>query len=524
MPDPVEVALWRFEQIAPLVDESTEPSRQRAALKERTTRRVAWPGGREKRISRSTLLRWARAYRRNGLAGLLPQAPPRAAKGKRAEQRATFIHYAIALLYEQPDRSLTQLAAYLSLEFEEYSLSRSSLARHLKRHPAYAGVLRLRSGKSDKVRALYEASAPHECWQLDGKGPFPVRLKDGTRIRAHVLTVLDDFSRAGLAARIAAEEDVRASVEVIQEAASRYGLPDRMQYDRGGAFDSEIVRAGLARCGVHRNYVRPRSAEWQGKVEAYHRPLNRWFVKELRAQEVLSLRHLQELLEAMLDQLYNEHLHREIGTSPKKRLQGKVSARRLSTQDLARAFYQEAKATPEAKTGRVKLPNGIYLVPGHLRARRGRFLYDPIRDDHAIVSLGKDHEVRLEPFERKPLPPPVPPERGTGQLQRLLDRWRGSERPNAQPGFGLPEVFVALSELLERSVPHSEREAEEVLRFYRSFGPLPREPFTLACQRAAKALGPGRPLSAYLDHLERQIAEADASPSSPSPSDPESAP
>jgi len=28
------------------------------------------------------------------------------------------------------------------------------------------------------------------------------------------------------------------------------------------------------------------------------------------------------------------------------------------------------------------------------------------------------------------------PKRGTGQLQKLLDRWHGHERPNAQPGVG----------------------------------------------------------------------------------------
>lgn len=49
--------------------------------------------------------------------------------------------------------------------------------------------------------------------------------------------------------------------------------------------------------------------------------------------------------------------------------------------------------------------------------------------------------------------PPQSPRRGRGQLQKLLDRWR--ERPNAEPGFGLPEVFGELSRLVGRTLPQS---------------------------------------------------------------------
>ena len=86
--------------------------------------------------------------------------------------------------------------------------------------------------------------------------------------------------------------------------------------------------------------------------------------------------------------------------------------------------------------------------------------------------------------------------------------WQGKERPLAQPGFGLPEVFAHLGALLGRTVPEHEREAREILAFYRTHGPLPREPFERACRRTKEALGSGRPLAAYLEDLARQV-EAD---------------
>ena len=146
MPDPYTLAAWRFEQIAPLVDASLDESARRAALRQRTRTAVEWPGAEErrrrgqapinKRIPKSTLYRWLAAYRKDGYLGLLPKG--REDRGKpRHAGTSTWVHYAIALLYEQPERSLTQLAIYLELQFDDYALSRSTLARHLRTHPAY---------------------------------------------------------------------------------------------------------------------------------------------------------------------------------------------------------------------------------------------------------------------------------------------------------------------------------------------------------------------------------------------------
>jgi hypothetical protein len=122
-----------------------------------------------------------------------------------------------------------------------------------------------------------------------------------------------------------------------------------------------------------------------------------------------------------------------------------------------------------------------------------------------------DREIELRPFTRKPLSAVVArtDKRGTGQLQKLVDLWQGNERPNAQPGFGIPEVFAVLGELLERGVPSCEREAHAVLAFYRKHGPLSRDAFVAACASTKQSLGPGRALKAYLADLERQIG-ADA--------------
>jgi len=519
MADPYEIATWRFEKIAPLIDDSLSPDNKSKALRELTTQPTAWPLSerrerlglppRLKRIPKSTLHRWIEIYSKEGYRGLLPK--PRADRGTtRRPTILSWIAYAIGLLYEQPNRSLTQLQTYLGLEFEDYDLGRSTLDRHLRAHPAYGGIEELRQGKKRRLRGRYEASRSHESWQIDGKGPFRVRLVDGEAVRVHVLSIIDDFSRAILGTVISQAEDMKAAIRVFLKAAARYGLPDRFQFDRGSAFDSHAFRSGLAQLGIHRSPVKARHPEAQGKIEAYHRCLKRWFIDELRVQEVLGLAHLEQLLDAVIAVVYQRHFHRSIKTTPEKRLAGKISERRVSLDDLARVFWVTTTAKSHPKTGEVRLPNGPFVVPLPFAGQRASFRHDLVRDDLAVLVTKDGREIRLEPFRVKPLPPINTSEavRSTGQLQKILDIHQGKTRPNAQPGFGLSEVFTAFGKLLDRLVPGSKKEGRLIAKFFAAHGPLRREPFQDACRRAREALGPGRPLTAYIKDLERQI-EAD---------------
>jgi hypothetical protein len=129
-------------------------------------------------------------------------------------------------------------------------------------------------------------------------------------------------------------------------------------------------------------------------------------------------------------------------------------------------------------------------------------------DKHqASLVIDDEHQLPLKPFTKKR---PFDYERanekrGTGQLQKLLDLWRGHSRPNAQPGFGLPEVFREFSRLLQRCVPIDQREATAIEAFYRKTGPLPAQPFTEAIDKTRNVLGPNRALKAYLQYLDRLV-------------------
>lgn len=513
MPTPQQIAAWRLEQLLPLLDPTLSRDERRAAMRRITRTGVHWPAARglpsakRRPIRRSTLRRWLKLYRSGGLKALEPKL--RSDFGSiRRDDAEPWIQKAIQFLYERHTRSLTQIEEYLGLEFPDYDLGRATLHRHLQRHPAYQGILALKRRRPRKLRDSYETKRPHECWQLDGKGKFSVTLRGGAVIHMRVLTVIDDFSRAVLAAIVAPEEDTKAAIRVFRMAVERYGLADRFQFDRGSAFDSEAFRGGLAMCGIHRNRVKPRNPEAQGKVEAYHRCLGRWFIDELEAQEVVDVGHLQQLLEAMLGVFYNRHHHRELRMTPEQKLGGRVSDRRIAPQDLHRAFFVEVTKSSHPKTGEVRLPNGNFRVPLPFAGKRCQILFDPVTEGRAILVRRGHDDISLEVFAQKPLPPAViesTSKCGVGQLQKLLDVWQGKKRPIAQPGFGLPEVYDAIGRMVGRNLPATEREATQIVDFYKLYGPLAREGFMNACEKSSRALGPGRPISAYLADLERQI-------------------
>jgi len=500
MKDLYAIATWRYEMIAFFFDKTLSPKEQNAALREKLSKAVLWPSGLEEPIPKSTLYRWRRAYEKYGFSGLLPKE--RKDKGKPRQDRSEWIEAAIHLLLEEPSRSLTILLIFLETKFPKLTLKRVTLYRELKRHSLYPLILRLRK-KEKHLRVRFQAKEPHQIWQLDAKGSFPVRLQNGVVLRMVVLTILDDYSRAVLGVMVAATEHLGAAVKLFRKTAARWGLPWKLYMDRHSVYDSLSFRTGLALLGVYRIRSRARNAPARGKIEAYHRLLKAWFVRELKHQEVVDLEHLDELLQATIELLYQNHYHSSIKAKPAEKLNQQLSKRQANMPDLLNSFWVHKRLKTHPKSGEVNIRGVLFRVPKDYAGHRLLFRYDP-GDPKRVILIGKNQkEIPLTPaFDSEPqAPKPKEEKRGTGALQRLLDRWRGRELPQAEAGFGLPEVFAHLSKFLERRVPNTESEAILIQDFYRNKGPFARAAFSGALSQALKALGPGRPLGVLLDYV-----------------------
>lgn len=504
--DPRKIAQWRYEQIEELLEETLTRHERGALLRELARVPVRWPSGEERPISGATLYRWVRRYLKGKIDALCPKGRSRGRRYRRVK-RST-IQRAVALLREEPGRSLTMLRALLRTECR-IVVSRSTLHRHLQAHPAYPALRRLaRGGRAERLRRRFQAAKPHQIWQCDSKGPFLVRFSGQRQMRqVHVFTIIDDFSRVPLAVVVTAKANLAAAIRVFLAAARRWGLPEKFYADQASIFHSTAFRMSLAELGVHRIRGKARNAAARGKIEAYHRVLQSWFIRELRHERVADLDHLHRLLVGVLETVYMDHPHRTLKRTPREALGDRVSDRRVSLDRLRDAFLVRTEKKSHPKTGEVELGGTLFKVPSTLAGRRLRFAYDPVDRDVAFVERPGGLRVRLRHAveivaEKKASSTEA---RGTGRLQALYDFWQGRRLPQAEAGFGLPEIFDLFAKHFHRHVPRDEQEARLLQEFYHQEGPFERAAVEAALRRAFASLGSKRPLSVYIAALRSRI-------------------
>jgi len=514
-PTPKEIAFWRLEQIEEALSEDLNRSERGLVLRRISKAPVRWPSGQTKRIPIPTLYRWLRLYREGQLEGLCPKR--RSDLGAtRVELPDEVVQEALHQLTEDPDMSYTFLLAVLQARYPEVRVARSTLQQRLAARPEYQRIKRLRRRK--KRRGRFVARSPHDIWQCDAKGPVRIVLACGASLAFHILSILDDATRAVLAAIITLHVDLAAAVRVFRMAAIRWGLPGKLYADRASIFDAKAFRMGLAQMGSHRIPSIPRNAEARGKIEAYHRTLVMWFTDRLPHQVVVDQLHLQQLLDGIIHGLYQPHKHRGIKVPPEVALAGRVSGRHVPPTRLVDAFRQERRLKAHRKTGEVEIAQVTYLVPDALRGQRLTFLVDPPGEVPPLVKHPTSGDllalrraaIKPEDLEHVGTPPPAPKRWGAGNLQTIYDSWQGQHRPLAEPGFGLPEVYALLARACGRHVPSSDAEAALVQRTYRDIGPLPRKPTEEAMAAIAQQLGPQRPVKTYLDELVKRVQQRTA--------------
>lgn len=503
--DPLQVAISRFELITPLLEPCLSGSERSRLVTKIASQSVTWPSGRVASVDRSTLYMWLKSYRANPcLESLLPVVNRTVRHVHMRAIKPEWVMFALGLLEEEPARSLYVLSRRIETQFAlPAPPACSSLHRALRVEPRYC-VLR-RNAKAGKSRVRFVASQVHQMWQGDAKADFTVTFTDGTSRRLRILSLLDDCSRYIVAALIVDSESLAAAVKTFRAAAERFGLPLCFYADRGSPYDSYLFRQALAILGVRRINTKPRNASAHGKIESYHRSLDRWFIKELAHQPLRDITHLQLLLDAMIDTLYHQHKHRELKQTPAAAFNNCISNRTVSLRRLHEAFLQRQTLIPERKTGNVRLGGILFRVPSEylIPRRKLRFAHDLVDLSMAYLDNNNGNLIKLEPAVRiiKPSRNSTDESLPIGSLSALMETYRGRTLPRPVSGFGLPEIYQTLSCTLHRDIPATEAEGALIITWLRHYGPFQPEQFTSALQSVCNRIGHGRPLSSILDEL-----------------------
>ncbi|WP_326790576.1 DDE-type integrase/transposase/recombinase [Streptomyces sp. NBC_00151] len=411
-----QVGLFRYGLIQDLIDTKLT-TRQRGKLaRELAAKEHTDPFGRQVRVARGTLDRWARHYRAGGFPALVPaqrQVTPRTP--------VEVLDLAAALKKENPARTAAQIQRILRT-----TQGWSPTDRTLQRHFADAGLTGASGEKS--VFGRFEATRGNELWTGDAlHGP-----KIGGR-KTYLFAFIDDHSRAIVGHRFGFAEDTVRLAAALRPALSARGVPESIYVDNGSAFvDTWLLRA-CASLAVRLTHSKPGRPQGRGKIERFFRTVRDQFLVELDEERVGQIEHLAELnrlFTAWVETVYHRTVHSETGQPPIERWLGSIP-RPLplpSPADLREAFLWSEFRTV-TKTATVSLHGNSYEVDPMLVGMKVELVFDPfdlteieVRTSGKSAGKAVPHRVgrHTHPKARPETPPESAPPTGIDYL-KILD-------------------------------------------------------------------------------------------------------
>jgi putative transposase len=370
------IGLFRYQLIREPADPRLSSRARGRLVREIAAREHLDPAGRRRRISRDTLDRWIRAWRRGGFDALVPD--PRQSSPRLPVE---VIEMAVALKRENPARTAAQVRRILRAQMG-WSPGERTLQRHFAHDPQIAAILgALAAGGpgSEAVFGRFEADRPNELWTGDAlHGPVL-----GGR-KTYLFAFLDDHSRAIVGHRFGFAEDTVRLAAALRPALGSRGVPDAVYVDNGSAFvDAWLLRA-CAKLGIRLVHSTPGRPQGRGKIERFFRTVRDQFLVEITGaperdpnrHPVADLDELNRLFTAWVETVYHRREHSETGAPPLARWHAGGPFPLPAPAALAEAFLWEAHRTV-TKTALVSLQGNTYQVDPLLVGHRVELVFDP---------------------------------------------------------------------------------------------------------------------------------------------------
>jgi putative transposase len=254
--DASDLALWRYSVIAPLLHRGAGVSAT-AMARDLAAQVKQGSDGLPVTLSAETLLRWWRAYETGGLPALENRL-----RADRGRPRALSDETAAALLdlvTDHPDWTTKAIHRHAEV----------ALGRPIPIKPVYrllAGHRRIPAPPEARRRPV---GIPQVLWLADTMHGIPVYGPHRKKRKTYLLAIMDDASRAIMAAQFALADDVASLIPVFREAVLARGCPSRLLVDNGSNYRSRVFRTACATLGIELVYAPPRRATYKARLERF---------------------------------------------------------------------------------------------------------------------------------------------------------------------------------------------------------------------------------------------------------------
>ncbi|MGH8847719.1 MAG: DDE-type integrase/transposase/recombinase, partial [Polaromonas sp.] len=270
-------ALFRLSVLGPLVSrEQLARGELQQLIRELAQREYAIPGSQRRHLGEKTIQAWFYAWRRQGIAGLVPKT--RADRGN-SKISPPVQEAVLAAKRENPRRSIRQIQRLLEAAgtVPSQSLSRSAIHRLLQQR----GLSQMAGSASlPQEKRSFTAEFAGSIWYGDVMHGPRVSVKGQLR-KSYLVSLIDDASRLVAHSAFCLGETALDIEGVLKQALLRRGLPIKLVVDNGAAYRAHTLQGVCARLGIHLIFCRPYAPEGKGKLERWHRTLRDQFLSEL---------------------------------------------------------------------------------------------------------------------------------------------------------------------------------------------------------------------------------------------------
>jgi putative transposase len=299
-----EIGVFRHGIIGRLVSCQLDHGGLAEELRRLAEERVRPPGSaRTRTYSVPTLERWLYAYRRSGLAGLVPRARSDRGRGREIDPETRKLLCDIRR--EHPSASVPLILRTLRADGRLNDKVKAGMVRRFYREQGLDKISQ-RDGKGPTTRLKWQAERPDALWHGDVcHGPTLTIAGRKTPVRIHAL--LDDASRYIVAFAVEQDEKEETMLRLLVRALRLHGAPDALYLDNGATYRGDALRLCCARLEVSLLHARPYDAQARGKMERFWRTLRESVLDYLG--EVATLDDIAARIQAFLDKHYHPAPH-----------------------------------------------------------------------------------------------------------------------------------------------------------------------------------------------------------------------
>jgi putative transposase len=294
-------------------------------------------------ISKSTIQRWVKRYRENGLAGLA-DAQVRSDKGKSRRLPAEAVTLIEGLALQTPPRSIAAIHRQVCTIAGERGWKVPSYDRVYriikKLDPALLTLAHQGAAAyREEYDLLYRREATHSnaMWQADHT-PLDIVLLDeaGKPARPWLTVIEDDYSRAIASFRLTFQEPTALTTALaLRQAIWRKedphwhvcGIPSVFYTDHGSDFKSHHMEQVAVDLGIELIFSEKGIPRGRGKIERFFRSVNELFLQDIpgyapkgyQAEARLSLPAFEHQFRTWLLSDYQHRVHSETTCTPAER-------------------------------------------------------------------------------------------------------------------------------------------------------------------------------------------------------------